>query len=132
MKTDTLQDLIVDMLGLQQLTISQLHAQLNTDDRVREIKLGAPRLSQVLRAMLKKGTIAFVKHDNWDTHRRYYVPADAYRADKSHHTGAWMVLKYDEGRFNAVILGDNFSEPDARTCAASLNDRDRKVRGIKS
>lgn len=55
-----------------------------------------------------------------------------YEAAQHHVTNKWMVVEYDNGRFNGTILGENFTEAQARTCVTALNELDRKVRTIKT
>lgn len=130
MKSAYLKTIIVSTLGRQQLTSDQILAQLHTDERIREIKLGRPRLVTILRAMIDKGELSrVIEACATGDVRRYYIPTDSYVADKSHSTSGWCVIKYDEGHFNGTVIGSNLTESDARTCAAALNARDCKVRG---
>lgn len=124
MKTPDIKDLIVNVLGRQQLTNDQLLAQLCTDERIREIKLGKPRFLSILRDMLITGRLERHTEDNVT---RISAVFDAYSAEFG--GTAWHVVKYDEGRFNGTILGQNFIEQEARICADALNAVARKSRG---
>lgn len=133
MKTDSLQDVIVSTIGHQILTADQLHAQLCTDERVREIGLSRARLSQVMRQMALSGRITRVTEPCGATYiTRFSLPVDAYSAERPPNASRWIVVKYDDGRLNGEILGSNFTEADARACASALNARDRDVRRVSA
>lgn len=133
MKTDSLQDVIVSTIGHQTLTTDQLLAQLCTDERIREIRLSRARLSQVMRSMVVSGRIVRVTEPYGTTSvTRFSLPTDAYSAESPPDTPGWIVVKYDDGRLNGEILGSNFTEADARTCASTLNARDRDARRVSA
>lgn len=129
-RTATLQSDILHTIGTQEVTIGQLLAQLQAD---RLIRVVAPLalLRAALRVLVRNGDVAREMdqvHHEW----RYSVPQLSYCAEQTGGSRRWSVVHYDAGRFNGVILGDNFSEADARCCAAALNERDREVRSIQA
>jgi hypothetical protein len=126
MNTKFLQDHVVRVLGHQKMTSDDLLVQLNIDNQIRKLKLGLPRLRSILREMVNVGTVEKAYGKLRDQRPVYFVPPDAYIAEYGGTT--WHVVKYDEGRFNGTILGGNFSEDEARVCAAALNKRERDGR----
>lgn len=74
MDTVELKALIVNTIGRQQLTSGE---QLCTDERVREVKLGKPRLMQLLRHLVDDGAIEKIYADARGGVARYYVPHEA-------------------------------------------------------
>jgi hypothetical protein len=125
MTAESLQDRIISTLKEGHYpTCDQLLALLNTSDDVRALKLGKPRLLQILRSMRTSGLI------DQRTDRRYYVHVGRYswRCDDS--LGFYIERLQPDGI--PMIIGNFMTEAEARVCVTALNELDRKVRAIKN
>jgi hypothetical protein len=125
-KTSDLKATIRALLTTHNVTVSQLHALLNTDENIRAIKLSEPRLRQILRAMVASGEIVKT-YEPYAMHvHRYHALAPRYGCRASGAEGSTLWHVYRSGDCE-VIIG-YMTEPEASVCVTALNAHDRKER----